>query len=136
MNQDRMPEWPRGSLHLCIDAMAHRSTLHENDRLMAVLACDGSGQPGDELRPGVPDDLLKTVRRQMVAFVDDDMAVRRDQVIHRAFACQALDDCHVNRAGRLPTATANPANCLGWQVEKCADLFYPLFQQLAAVHEN
>ena len=40
---DRMLEGARGRLCLRIDAMAHGTALHEDDRMMAVFARDGGG---------------------------------------------------------------------------------------------
>ena len=48
--------------------------------MVAVLARDGRGQPSDESRFGLARHLLEAVRRQVMALVDDQMAVvaRRD----------------------------------------------------------
>ena len=55
--------------------MAHGAALHEDDRMVAVLARDGGGQPRDESRLRPADDLLEALGGQMVAFVHDEMAV-------------------------------------------------------------
>jgi hypothetical protein len=60
-NKHLMGEGSRGSLCPGIDPMAHRAALHENDRVMSVLAGDGGGQTCDKPRPGSPGDLLKTM---------------------------------------------------------------------------
>ena len=67
-----------GRLRLGIDAMTHRAALHEDDRMVAVLAGDGGGQARDEsgLRPA--DDLLEALGGQMVALIHDQMSVVSD----------------------------------------------------------
>jgi hypothetical protein len=62
-------------LRFRVDAMPHRATLHEDDRMMAILPCNRRRQSRDELRFRTPDDLFKAVRRQMVALIDDHMTI-------------------------------------------------------------
>ena len=90
--------WNDGRLHervvlersggrLCpgVDAMPDRPALHEDDRVMAVLARDGRGQPEDEPRLRLAGHLLEAVRREVVALVDDQVAVVGDAVVDDAF---------------------------------------------------
>ena len=75
--------------------MTNRPALHEDDRMVAVLAGDGRGQARDELRLCPADDLLETLSGQVVAFVNDEMSVVSHQVTHHVLSHQALDDRHV-----------------------------------------
>ena len=85
-----------------IDPVPDRPALHEDDRMMAILAADGRGQACDipGLRPA--DDLLEALSGQVVAFVNDDMSIVSDDVIHDVLPYQALDDRHIQQSGRLP----------------------------------
>src|SRR6266567_8664578 len=67
-----------------VNAMANGTALHENDRMMSVLSRDGCGQTGDKLRPGPASDHFKTVGREVVTFINDDMAVVSYAVVHAA----------------------------------------------------
>ena len=98
--------------------MPHRPALHEDDRMMAVLASDRGGQSQDESRLGPADDLLEAAGREMVALVDDEMTVLRHAILDDALAHQALNDGHVQRTGRFLAAAADAADRLGRQVEK------------------
>ena len=93
----RVLEGPRRRLRLRVDAMPHRTALHEDDRMMAVLPRDGRRQAEDESRLRAADDLLEAVRRQMVAFVDDHMTVVADAIVDDTFADQALNDGNIEQ---------------------------------------
>ena len=56
-------ERPRGRLLSGVDAIPHRAALHEDDRMMAVLARDGGRQAGDEPRLGSAGHLFEAVGR-------------------------------------------------------------------------
>ncbi|EXI75345.1 MAG: hypothetical protein AW07_01246 [Candidatus Accumulibacter sp. SK-11] len=116
--------------------MTDRSALHEDDRVMPVLAGHGRRQAKDI--PGLrsPDQLLKARRRQVMAFVHDQMTVVPDTVIDHAGADEALDQRHVERAVRLVAAAADAADGLGRQSQEACQPFDPLLQQLLAVHEH
>ena len=131
-----MRERTCGRLCPGIDPMTNRSALHEDDRMVAIFAGDGRGQARDELRLRPADDLLETLSGQVVAFVDDEMSVVSDQVTHDVLSHQALDDRHVQRAGRLLAPAADSADGLGRQPQKRRQSLDPLFLQLPAMHEN
>ena len=85
-NDDGVSERPQGGLRLRINAMPYRPALHEDDRLMTVLARDGRRQSEHESSLRAAGDLFEAVGRQMVALIDDQMTVarRRD---HRRRLC-------------------------------------------------
>jgi hypothetical protein len=62
------------------------AALHEDDRMVTVLACDGCRQTNDESRLGSAYHLLETVSRQVMALINDHMAVLSDAVIYHAFS--------------------------------------------------
>ena len=72
-------------------AMADGTALHEDDWMMTILTCDRGGQPEHETRLCLPGHLLEAVRRDVVAFVDDEMAVVAHAIIHDALANHALN---------------------------------------------
>ena len=90
-----MLEGPGCGLTLGIDTMSDRSALHEDDRMMPVLATDRRGQARDELGFCLPHNLLETVSRHMVALVDDDVSVRSHTIAHDSFVYEALNDRHI-----------------------------------------
>jgi hypothetical protein len=66
--------------------MPNWAALHEDDRMVTILACDGCRQAKEESGLGLAYNLFETVRRQMVAFVDDHVAVIGDEVSDHALA--------------------------------------------------
>ena len=52
-------ERSRGGLALRVNAMTNRAALHEDDRVMSILASNRRGQTGHELRFGSAGDQLK-----------------------------------------------------------------------------
>ena len=64
-------EGPETRLPSGIHTVAHRSALHEHNRMMAVLASDGSGEPCDIARFGPAGDEFKTSGWQMMALIYD-----------------------------------------------------------------
>ena len=96
-----------------IDPMTNRPALHEDDRMVAVLARDGRGQARDESRLCPADDLLEALRGQVMAFVDDQMAIVSHQVTHHVLSHEALDDRDVQRSRRLLSPAADSADGFG-----------------------
>ena len=78
--------------------------------MVSVFARDGGRQAEDKTRLGTTSDLLEAVGRQMMAFVDDQMTVVADAVVHDAFADEALDHRDIKAAGRLSPPAANPVD--------------------------
>src|ERR1700730_4073404 len=90
-NTNSVLEGTTRRLLLGINMIADRAALHEDDWMVTILPSHSCGQPGDEFCPCPTSHLLKTVGRQMVAFVNDQMAVFGQTVVHNAFAYQALN---------------------------------------------
>src|ERR1035441_9274464 len=66
-NQNVVNKRPRGRLLPGVVTVAHRTALHEDDRLMAVLARGRGGEAGNVARLGATGDQFKAARRQMMA---------------------------------------------------------------------
>jgi len=64
---------PHGSLRTRIYAMSNGAALHEDDRMVPILACHGRGQPSDIARLCPLGREFKTHRRKMMTLVDDQM---------------------------------------------------------------
>jgi hypothetical protein len=90
--------------------MPNWAALHEDDRMVTVLACDGCRQADDESGFSLACHLFETVRRQMVAFVDYHMAVLGDTVIDYALPDETLNDGDVNPSGRSISSAADPTD--------------------------
>ena len=80
-NPDLVTEGARGSLGLGIDTIAHWAALHEDDRMVAILARDGGGEPQHISCLRATRDELETDGRKMVALVDNQVAIIADQII-------------------------------------------------------
>ena len=87
--------------------MPNWTALHEDDRMVAVLSCDRCRQSHDESCLGLACHLLETVRRQVMALVDDDMTVLGYAVSHDALANETLDNADVNLSSRSTSPTAD-----------------------------
>jgi len=72
----------------------------------------------------------------MVALVDDQMTVVRDNVGYFASAHKALNQRDVNDASRLAASAANDADVPRINIEECLKAFHPLGEQLAAMDKN
>jgi hypothetical protein len=94
--------------------------LHQNDRVVAVLARDRRGEAEHvaclrRLRDG-----LEAHRRDVMALVDHDLAVIGHQIIDNAFPVQALNHGDIQAAGRPPFAAANDPDRLRAKLQKGA----------------
>ena len=114
----------------------HRTALHEHDRMVAVLARHGRRQPQHvlDLRPAR--DLLEADGGEMVALVDDEMAVVGDDVVHLVAAHEALNDGNVYDACGLAPAAADLPDGGGGQIQERPEPRDPLVHELAAVNQN
>ena len=72
-------EPPPGCGRLAVDRMSHRATLHRDDGVVSVAAVRGGGQASHVARGRGLQDLLNRDGGDVVAFVDDDMAVLAEQ---------------------------------------------------------
>ncbi|HEY7188645.1 MAG TPA: hypothetical protein VH436_18945 [Vicinamibacterales bacterium] len=110
LNQHEMLERPRRRLCARTHLMPNWAALHEDDRMVTVLACDGCRQADNKSSFSLACHLFATVRRQVVAFVDDHMAVLGDTVIDDTLADETLNDGDVNPSGRSISSAADPTD--------------------------
>lgn len=128
-----MRERSRERLRLGVHAMPNRATLHHDDGVMTVLALRRGGQPDDVARLHLPQHLLEAHRREVVTFIDDDVAVVGHEVVHDLLAVQTLDDVDIDDPGATSASTTDLVNTLDGQIQKCSEPFAPLIQKLAAM---
>src|SRR5438034_1018198 len=83
-------------LLLCGDPVTHRPALHKDNRMMSVFASDRRRKPCDIARFGASRDQFKTCRRQMMTFINDQVAVGADAIVHDPLPDQALYQRNVN----------------------------------------
>ena len=118
LNEHEMLEWARRGLCASIDPMSNRTALHEDDRMVTILACDGGRQAKDESGLGVPCNLFETVRRQMVAFVDDHVAIIGDEISDHALPDETLNDADVDPSSRSTSASADSTDLFGRYIKE------------------
>ncbi len=70
---------PRGRGCLMVDRVSHRPALHSDDGVVSVAAVRGGGEARDVARGRGLQDLLGRDGGNVVAFVDDDVAVPAEQ---------------------------------------------------------
>src|SRR5262245_60214864 len=102
-----------------IHAIANWAALHENNWMVPIFARHSGGQTDDEFSLNPPQDEFKTVSRNVMAFIHNDVAVICNAIVHHSLANDALDQCHVEDSCALFASAANSADVFGRQVEKC-----------------
>jgi hypothetical protein len=118
LHEDEMLEWAGRCLCPRVHSMANGPALHEDDRMVAVLACDGRRQPHDESSLGPACHLLETVCGEVMTFVDNHVPVLGDAVIDHTLPDQALNDGDVEHPSRPASSTADSADRLGGHLEE------------------
>jgi hypothetical protein len=116
-----------------IDPMTDWTALHEDDRVMAVFPCHRRGQPQHVAGLGGPRDGLKAHGGEVVAFIDDDMAVIGDQIRHDASPNQALHKGDIDDSSRLPLPAMDDPDAIRRDVQKRLEPCHPLFEELLRV---
>src|SRR5438034_6158320 len=61
--------------------VAYGTTLHEDDRMLAILPGDGRRQPGHKLRPSLAGNLLKALGREMVTLIHNQVAIIAHEIV-------------------------------------------------------
>ena len=133
---DDMLKRSRRSLPPRVHAKTNRATLHEDDRVMPVLADRRGGQAEYVTRFHLSHHRLEAERGEMMAFIDDDVAVVGDEIEHCAFVVQALQNGDIDFAAGFLLPAADNADLFRVEVEKHREPLAPLIEQLAAMHEH
>lgn len=116
--------------------MPHRSTLHEDDRMVTVLARHGRGESQHESSLCLAGDPLEAVRREMVTLVHNQVPVVRYPVINDTSPNEALHHGDVEHSGWSASPAANAPNRFHRDAEEGRESLDPLVEQLAAVDQD
>lgn len=111
-DEDFVGEGAFGGLLAGIDPMSDGAALHEDDGMVPVLAGDGGGEAEDEFCFGATGHEFEALGGEVVAFVDDEVAVVGNEVFDHALANEALDDGDVDVAGEFLAASAEASDFL------------------------
>lgn len=135
-DEDFVGEGAFGGLLAGIDPMSDGTALHEDDGMVSVLAGDGGGEAEDKFGFGASGHEFEALRREVVAFVDDEVAVVGDEVFHDAFADETLDDGNVDLSGKFFATTAEAADLFLFEIKELGKALDPLVHELLAMDEN
>ena len=119
-----------------IHLVTHWTALHENNRLVPILACHGRRQTGKIFGLALANHLLKADCRNMVALVNDQIAVIANDVTDNSFLDQALDHGHIEIPVRFMLTTAKLPDVFWWDAKKLTQGLNPLIEQLPAMHNH
>jgi hypothetical protein len=92
-----------------IDAMPNWATLHEDDRMVAILSRDSGGEAKNELRLRTSDKPVRSYARRDDGIRQRSNAVLRDAIINNAFAYETLN--HSNVRASLSVSSGHPQSC-------------------------
>ena len=86
--------------------------------MVTVLARHRGRETDDESGLRLAGDVLEALRRQVVAFVDDEVPVLGDAIVNDALSDQALDDGDIESPRGAIAPAANPADRLRRDAEE------------------
>jgi hypothetical protein len=96
----------------------NRAALHEYDRMVTVLAVRRRSQAKHVFGFDLLHDLLKAESRNVVAFINNDMPVFGDKVLHFAFTLQALKQGDVDASAAGCFAASDLPDCLYGKIQE------------------
>lgn len=113
-----------------------RSTLHEDDGILPVAACRCCAQSQDILGSDALQDRLEGSRADVVALIDDHLAIAIDERLDLAFVRKGLHHRNVDLAAGLGLAANDGANPIASDVRERQQTLMPLLEQVRAVNQN
>lgn len=119
-----------------LDGVTHRTALHRDLALQAVTTVGVGRQPQHPPRRCGPHDLLEGLRRDVVAFVSDQMRVAGEHLGEVVTAGQGLQHRDVHDPGGPVVAPADLTDLGRLQAETFGQLSPPLLDQRLAVHQH
>jgi len=96
------------------DRKPDRTTLHEDNRVMPVFPSRRGGEPDNVVRFHLAHHLFKAERAQMVAFIDNDVAVLGNEILNLAVPLETLKQGHVDLSRPNVAAARDLADGLCW----------------------
>ena len=121
---------------LVVDHVPHRTALHRDDPIVTVSAVRSGGQADHVARGRRAQYLLGRNSRNVVALVDDDLAVRARSSGGVLAAREALHHRNVDRPGRLALPRADRPDRRRIEIEELSQALHPLLGQRLAADEN
>ena len=89
-----------------VNPVSYRPALHENNRMVAVLAAHGGRETSNILGLGPSGNLLETGGCYMMALIHNKMPIVANQIIHHTFAHKTLNDSHIqSTCGLSPSSS-------------------------------
>ncbi len=119
-----------------VDGETHRAKLHLGDRVKAVPPARRGRQPCDEARLYLGQYSLERHGRDVVALVDDHLAISRDEVGEATQPHETLDHRHIQAPVGRVLAGADLADSLGGQAEEHGQLGNPLIEERLTVDQH
>ena len=123
-------------LLLGVDAVTDGTTLHNNDRVVTILPRDRRREAKQVSSLCLARDGLKANGGQVMAFVDDDMAVFGDHIGHDAFPHKALHESNIDVSSGFPLSAMDDANLLRRNIKKDSQASDPLIEKLPTMDKD
>src|SRR4029079_10152536 len=101
-----------------IDAITLRAALQEDDRVMAVVPRHCRGEPQHVVGLCCPRDRFKAHGREVMALIDNNMAVIGDQIRDNAPSNQALHEGDIDDSGWPPLPAMDDSKAARRDVQK------------------
>src|SRR6266545_4428772 len=107
-------------------AEPYRPALHKDDRMMTILPGWRSGQTRDISSLDLPHDLFEAESGNVMALVNDDLAVLDHIVLYFAVPMEALQQGHIDETGARHFSTGNLAYRLNRKIQEHGQSIAPL----------
>src|ERR1035438_7492052 len=120
----------------CAHVVPHGSALHVNDRMVSVLPRRRGGQTDNIFGLHLWHHLFERESGDVVAFVDDHLAVLGHEVLRFVLPVQTLDDGNVYATRTIHLAAADVPDRFGGQVQEPPKALLPLIEQLLTVNDD
>jgi hypothetical protein len=106
--------------------MSYWATLHQDDRLLTITSiwCGSEAEHVTSLH--LPQHLLKSDCRKMMAFINYYMAIVSDEILYLALPDKALEHGYINEARLLVLTPANLAYLCRIHLQETCQLSSPL----------
>src|SRR4030042_1058793 len=105
-----MLEWSRGCLFLRTFPKTDGTTLHYDNRVMAILADRGCSETHNVLSLYLFENLFKGKGRDVVAFINNDLTISGHYVFDLSLAIEALHEADVDGTGNPLFAATHLTN--------------------------
>ncbi len=133
-------EYPRHLIRSLLsckgEVVPDRPTLHEDDRVVAVLALNRGRRSCDKKCLRSTGYFFKHRSGNMMAFIHDDLPIIFDQGIHPVFVDQAVQDGNVDQPGLQLFTGSYLSNGLRRRFEEYIQTLSPLIHELARVNKH